>query len=405
MHSQLAFLNRTARTGLAVLVLAALALSFSARPAHAATITISDQASCQAAGGLWDGFSQECNFSNPYTVNTGDTLQLNVDTVFFSSLTNNGTLNVSQSAFVTASGNATNSGTINLNDRLRFRNTIDNASTGSINVNNFGLLELFGGVPVLNNDGVVTITSGGELFNDGTVNNHNLIEVACGGSLSGTGTYTGNPVQTPSDCTPPGVTVNQAASQADPTNTSPINFTAVFSEPVFDFTDADVALSGTAGATTAVVTGGPTTFNIAVSGMTTGGTVSAAIPAGAATDAAGNGNTASTSTDNSVTFGFDVADDDQDGVPNDEDECPDSDLSATVVIDGCNSGAENDLFTDGCTISDLVTNCLEDSSTRIRALLCTTRLTKDLRHDGALSVREAIGILACTVRSLFPDDD
>ena len=101
MHSQLVFLNCTARTGLAVLVLAALALSFSARPAHAATITISDQASCQAAMGLWSGPSQECGFSNPYTVNTGDTLQLNVGTNFFSSLTNNGTLNVSQSAFVT----------------------------------------------------------------------------------------------------------------------------------------------------------------------------------------------------------------------------------------------------------------------------------------------------------------
>src|SRR5439155_1196559 len=36
--------------------------------------------------------------------------------------------------------------------------------------------------------------------------------------------------------------------------------------------------------------------------MTTSGTVTATIGAGVATDAAGNGNTASTSTDNSVTF-------------------------------------------------------------------------------------------------------
>src|SRR5206468_1580090 len=49
-------------------------------------------------------------------------------------------------------------------------------------------------------------------------------------------------------------------------------------------------------------TGGPTTYNVAVSGMTTAGTVSATVNAGAATDAASNGNTASTSTDNTVTY-------------------------------------------------------------------------------------------------------
>ena len=32
------------------------------------------------------------------------------------------------------------------------------------------------------------------------------------------------------DATPPTVTINQAAGQADPTNASPINFTVVFSE-------------------------------------------------------------------------------------------------------------------------------------------------------------------------------
>ena len=49
----------------------------------------------------------------------------------------------------------------------------------------------------------------------------------------------------------PTVTINQAAGQADPTNTSPINFTVVFSETVTDFATGDVTLSGTAGATTA----------------------------------------------------------------------------------------------------------------------------------------------------------
>jgi len=39
-----------------------------------------------------------------------------------------------------------------------------------------------------------------------------------------------------------------------------------------------------------------------------------------------------------------VGDRDGDGVPDDEDECPDSDLSETVVIDGCDSGVEKSLL-------------------------------------------------------------
>jgi hypothetical protein len=108
------------------------------------------------------------------------------------------------------------------------------------------------------------------------------------------------------DATPPSVTINQAASQADPTNASPISFTAVFSENVTGFDGSDVSLSGTAGATTAVVSGGPSSYDIAVSGMTGSGTVIASIAANAATDAAGNSNTASTSTDNTVSFIFDT---------------------------------------------------------------------------------------------------
>ncbi len=96
--------------------------------------------------------------------------------------------------------------------------------------------------------------------------------------------------------------INQAASQADPANISPINFTVVFSELVSDFVTGDVTLGGTAGATTAIVTGNGTTYNVAVSGMTSDGTVIATLAAGVAHDAAGNASLASTSTDNTVTF-------------------------------------------------------------------------------------------------------
>ncbi|MDT7041244.1 InlB B-repeat-containing protein [Candidatus Nitronereus thalassa] len=108
------------------------------------------------------------------------------------------------------------------------------------------------------------------------------------------------------DTTGPTVTINQAAGQTDPTNASPINFTVVFSEPMNDFATGDVTLGGTAGATTATVTeiapNDGTTYNVAVSGMSQSGTVIATIPGGIATNSSGNNNTASTSTDNTVSF-------------------------------------------------------------------------------------------------------
>jgi hypothetical protein len=104
------------------------------------------------------------------------------------------------------------------------------------------------------------------------------------------------------DATPPAVTINQAAGQADPTNNSTINFTVVFSEPVTGFATGDVTLNGTAGATTATVSGSGDTYNVAVSGMANDGTVTATIAAGVATDLAGNPNEASTSLDNTVTY-------------------------------------------------------------------------------------------------------
>src|SRR5262249_32657743 len=90
------------------------------------------------------------------------------------------------------------------------------------------------------------------------------------------------------DTTPPTVTIVEERVQVDPTSNSPVLFDVVFSEPVTGFATGDVVLSGTAGATTATVSGSGTTYTVAVSGMTSDGTVVASVPAGVATDAAGN---------------------------------------------------------------------------------------------------------------------
>jgi hypothetical protein len=119
-------------------------------------------------------------------------------------------------------------------------------------------------------------------------------------------TVAGSPVTTTivddDDSTKPTVTIEQGSGQADPTTSTSITFTATFDEPVVGFGAADVTLSGTAGATTATVTGGPLVYTVSVSGMTQPGTVIATIDAGVVADSHGNTNEASTSVDNVVTF-------------------------------------------------------------------------------------------------------
>ncbi|MFN8384345.1 MAG: sortase [Anaerolineales bacterium] len=98
------------------------------------------------------------------------------------------------------------------------------------------------------------------------------------------------------DRTGPAVTISQQTTppQADPTNASPINFAVVFTEAVTNFATGDVNLtaSSVGGTLIGTVTGSGTTYNVAVTGMTTAGNVVASINAGVASDAAGNGNSA-----------------------------------------------------------------------------------------------------------------
>ena len=51
-------------------------------------------------------------------------------------------------------------------------------------------------------------------------------------------------------------------------------------------------------------------------------------------------------------------DTDSDGFGDACDECPDSDLGKTVVINDCDSGVPNPLFLTGCTLADLVNDAL-----------------------------------------------
>jgi FG-GAP-like repeat/Bacterial Ig-like domain len=123
------------------------------------------------------------------------------------------------------------------------------------------------------------------------------------GNASAASTSTDNTVVL--DTTPPTVTINQAATQTDPTRSSQVNFTVVFSEIVNTFSSAGIQLLGsTANISNAsiVITGSGTTYNVAVNNISSnGGFVRAIVVPSAAIDLASNPNDYSTSTDNTVT--------------------------------------------------------------------------------------------------------
>ena len=101
---------------------------------------------------------------------------------------------------------------------------------------------------------------------------------------------------------PPSVTVNQGVAQEDPVNMLPIVFDVHFSESVLGFSAADVSMGGTATGVTVHVEGESADYFIVVTDVTGDGTLVPTIPANTCTDLVGNPNTASTSTDNSVTL-------------------------------------------------------------------------------------------------------
>lgn len=264
--------------------------------------TIRDVDSCRAAGG--SSSLGVCRFER-YTINPGDTLEVSwlADTrtmVDFGEIVNNGTFKSRSSSLHV--GRLENNGAAEVNGSLQITGSFYNRGTITINKGDLRVESLTSninsGTIKVNSGGKVSIASGSNLRNTGT------ISLVCGSTLSVRGSLSGNPPL--SDCPNPSVRLEQAAGQADPTASSSISFTATFSKAVRGFEATDVSLRGTAGATRTTITeitpNDGTTFKVTVSGMTTGGSVIVSLAAGVVTDTAGNPNIASTSADNLVTY-------------------------------------------------------------------------------------------------------
>jgi hypothetical protein len=97
-----------------------------------------------------------------------------------------------------------------------------------------------------------------------------------------------------------------------------------------------------------------------------------------------------------------VSDSDGDGVPDEEDCQPASDLSATVVIGGCDSGVANVLFENGCTISDRIAECVAGAKNHGQFVRCVAQLTNGLEQEGIISGQGKGAIQSCAAQADIP---
>jgi hypothetical protein len=87
-----------------------------------------------------------------------------------------------------------------------------------------------------------------------------------------------------------------------------------------------------------------------------------------------------------------VTDDaDGDGIPDASDACESSNLSATVVVNGCDSGVPNTVLSNGCTISDSLVACAAD-----QFVSCVSHVTNDLKNAGTITGQQKGAIQSCT---------
>lgn len=94
-----------------------------------------------------------------------------------------------------------------------------------------------------------------------------------------------------------------------------------------------------------------------------------------------------------ITFG--AADTDGDGVSDDVDACADSDLAATVVINGCDTGVTNWVNAEGCSLADQIAELGSDNPTAWQFQDRLGRKTQEWVNAGEMTAAERSDIMSC----------
>ena len=108
------------------------------------------------------------------------------------------------------------------------------------------------------------------------------------------------------------------------------------------------------------------------------------------------------SSDHDGTVLFLTADSDGDGFADDVDACDLSSSNTTVIIDGCDSAAGNDLFSNGCKITDGIDACAAAAVTHEGFTACVTQYMNDLVRAGVITNKEKGNIQKCAGKADIP---
>jgi hypothetical protein len=100
-----------------------------------------------------------------------------------------------------------------------------------------------------------------------------------------------------------------------------------------------------------------------------------------------------------VSLSQQLTDSDGDGVADDVDCNPYSDLNPTVVFESCDSGVANTLFADGCTIADLTHACADEAKNHGKFSSCVAGVSKDLTKAGEISGSGKVMIQSCAAQA------
>jgi hypothetical protein len=90
---------------------------------------------------------------------------------------------------------------------------------------------------------------------------------------------------------------------------------------------------------------------------------------------------------------------DQDGVPDGVDHCIASDTRQTVMIDGGDTGVTNVVRPDGCTVSDVVSQCAAGAKNHGDYVSCVAQVSDALKSSAFLNVTDHGKIQSCAARA------
>ena len=90
---------------------------------------------------------------------------------------------------------------------------------------------------------------------------------------------------------------------------------------------------------------------------------------------------------------------DGDGITDNLDACPYSNLSATVVLGSCDTGVRNPVDTNGCTIFDRIAKCGVGINKPSQFVSCVSQLTNNLKQAGIINDNEEGAIQRCAAQA------